>query len=154
MSKWFVKLSTTRFNILNTTSYDACVTKRVKLTIQLHTSDASQISLHSKYQLRNWLVGTAYRYCGLVFISPHMIRNDIVWHSYIFFMAWICALFYIYIAPELSSETFQCTLEISVSIGNFFSLTYLSSLITGMASRNAFDIPEYSLSVEDKAHSI
>ena len=48
MSKWFVKLLTTPFNLFNTPYYDAFGMRRVKLTIPLHTSDASLVSLHSK----------------------------------------------------------------------------------------------------------
>ena len=54
----------------------------------------------------------------------------------------------------MSSKTFQCILENSVSIGKTFSFNYLSSLITGMVLRSTYDRLVYFLSDKDKAHSV
>ena len=62
--------------------------------------------------------------------------------------------FAIYIALGFSSNIFQFTLAVAVSIGKRFFLNSLISLITGMASRNTYINLIYSLSVEDKAYSV
>ena len=56
----------------------------------LRTSNDSLVSLHRKDYLRNPMFGTSCGYCGLIFLSPHMIVSGLVWNSV--FFAWFYAL--------------------------------------------------------------
>ena len=128
--------------------------RRVKINIPLCTSDAPIVSIHSKSQLRNLLVGTSYQSCGLILLSPYMSGSYVVLHSGVLLMALICALLQSLFLSSCPQIICTSLWNFLYQFGNPFYFDYLSILITSMVSSSGYDNPFYLLYVKDKAHSI